>query len=885
MKIKSFVLLVFFVINIFAIPSYAEVEAVIPDEFGEAMEFVQMLGIADFSDSEKADAADPQRVVSRAEFASMIVKMTNQPPTTAENTAFSDVDFYGDYGSAVYTALNLGIVSASYDGLFNPDAPITYETAAKMAVSALGYDKLAKAKGGYPTGYLAVANNLDILSGTDGEFTLCDAVMLISNSLRADVWVVDAVWDDEIVYGSQEGRNLLTENFNLSHAEGIATTAGFHSMNRGYDNNDSKIEINGKFYDCNIIGTEKYLGCYIDVWYNDKSEVAALYPDSINHSVTINAHDIEGYADFVLNTYENDKECKYKISKSYSFVKNGRYFEQSDSDFKFDNGSLTLVDSDGDRVYDLVNAKVYTYINVSAISELDKIVYDTDQPDKSLNLGGDAKTEIRLYDYRAKSYSEADFDSIEVGSLLEILKSHDETLMEITVLAKNKIEGVVEEIAEDYIVADGEKYKIDNHFYNVGCTVKIGENARFSLSSDGTIVVKLSTKDDMKYGYYLGFSENNTALDAVPLVKLLTTTNQVEVYELAEKVILDSEMMPNTSAAIRNKLLFSGAPRYQLIKYAVNSKGKLYAIDTALVAIGENIRTDLEGNDTLTQYVSKGSALYKDSGIIAPFGKFAGGAIFSVPEDLILGNVYPDDFFVCRGTSDLSNDDQIVVDMYDYSEHYVPKAAVLYVMQGAAGTVSVPSHTATPYMVEAVTGTLDRDGGPSVKLTLCSENDYLYYNVTASAYEELLALNKIPSKGDIVRVSLDSYGEVNGIARDVIMNSDGTFTINFTDGVRSNVRDIFTYATGTLTSLGSSALTIDLDQYGNSMTFELVNNKMTYSLGRSKAILYSGEREYVRPISVGDAKTEMVHGLGNEDKVVVCASYLGVKALFVYRNN
>lgn len=885
MRIKSFLLSVLIVLNIFMLPSFAQEEAVLTPGFSEASDFLTMLGIIDFKNSDDDNIYNPGREVSRAEFSSMIVKMINHPLTTAENDTFTDVDFYGDYGSAIYTALNLGIVSVSPDGLFNPQLPITYETAAKMAVSALGYDKLAKTKGGYPYGYITVANELDILDGTDFEFTLYDALLLISNSLRADIWSVGAITGDDIVYRKQEGKNLLTENFRLTYTGGVVTTAGLYSMNKDYNLKENMIEIGGVLYKCATVGIEKYLGFQIDAWYNDKKEVVALFPDSNNTSVTIDADDIDTYSDFTLQTYINGKEGKYKISKSYSFVKNGRYFEQSDDDFKFDNGTLTLVDNNGDRSYDLVVAKVYTYLDVVAINEIDKIVYDTKQPDKTLTLDADTLSNIRMYDYRNNLYSEADFDSIEVGSLLEILQSDDKELTEIVVLSKNKIEGIVQEIGDEYIVLDGASYKVDSHFYKIGDIFTLGEKARFSLSSEGRIVTKISFDDSMKYGYFLNYKASSGALDSAPLIKLLTTTNQIQIFELAENVIFDSEKIPCTGERIRNKLMISDAPRYQIIKYNVDSEDRINVIDTALLSSDGNIRTDLEGNDCLTQYISKGAALYKDSGVIAPFGKFAGGAIFSVPEDLTLGNIYSDDFFVCRGTSDLSNDDQLTIDIYDYTEHYVPGAAVIYVMKGAAGSTATPGDNATPYMVEAVTEALDRDSTPTVKLTLCSETEYLYYTVSSTVYDELLASDKIPSKGDIIRVSLDSYGEVNGIARDVILNSDGTFTINFTDGVRQNVRDIFTYATGTLTSLGSGALTIDKEQYGNSMTFDLVNNKMTYSLARSKAVLYSGEREYVRAINVGDAKTELVHGSGNEDKVVVCSCYLGVKALFVYRNN
>lgn len=884
MKIKSLLLFILIFINTAVIPVSADTETTVTKEFVYASEFLQMLGIADGT-GEDGSVYDPDRTVTRGEFASMVVGMLNVSATVTDDIAFDDVDLGMNYGADIYTVLSLGIVSGSADRLFNPDNAITYETAAKMAVSALGYDKLAKAKGGYPTGYLMVANELDILDGVSRDVTYDDAIILISNSLRADVWVIEAITDDDIVYTKLPGRTLLTENFDLTHTHGVAVTSGIYSINEGHDSRKSLMEINDTVYDCSVDAAEKYLGYRLDAWYNDSAEVVAVYPDSSNVSIEISSQDVENYENFTLKTYTDGKEYKYNISKSYSYVKNGRYFEQSDSDFKFQNGTVTLVDNNGDKRYDLVIARDFTYFNVSAVNELDKVVYDTKQPERVISLNDDTLSIIRSYDYKTQTFAEGDFDSISVGRLLEIAQSDDGGLTEITVLSRNTVEGTITEKSDDYVLIDGVKYKVADHFYNIGDKMTIGEKCKFMLSTDGRIVAKTYSKDDMKYGYYLNYSDNANKLDSRPLIKLLNTSNQIVVYELADKVILDSEKIANSDAKIKNKLMISGAPRYQLIKYSVNADGRVHIIDTSVTSSDGVIDTTLEGNNCLTQYITKGSALYKDSGVIAPFGKFAGGAIFSVPENLTLGNVYSDDFFVCTGTGNLSNDDQLTIDIYDYSEYYVPKAAVIYVMKGAAGAVTTPPYNATTYMVESVSASLDRDGSESVKLTLCDTSGYVYYVVSGSIYEELVQTDKVPHKGDIVRVSLDSYGEVNGIARDVIYNSDGSLKINFTDGVHSSVREIFTYATGKLTALGSGAVTIDKDVYGSSGTFTLVNNKMTYSFTRSKVVLYSGEREYVRAINSGDVRTEMIHGAGNEDTIVVCSSYLGAKALFVYRNN
>ena len=53
----------------------------------------------------------------------------------------------------------VGVTGGIGNGMFGPEDPVTYEQAVKMIVSALGYDLVANNKGGYPTGYLAVASS------------------------------------------------------------------------------------------------------------------------------------------------------------------------------------------------------------------------------------------------------------------------------------------------------------------------------------------------------------------------------------------------------------------------------------------------------------------------------------------------------------------------------------------------------------------------------------------------------------------------------------------------------------------------------------------------------------------------------------------------------
>jgi len=115
----------------------------------------------------------PHNNITRAEFSKIITETILCSNNRIEETQkFEDVDeslWANDY---IYIAKGFGIINGTTATTFEPEANITYEQAIKMIVVALGYDIEAKEKGGYPNGYIAVANDLGILS--DVKFNSAD---------------------------------------------------------------------------------------------------------------------------------------------------------------------------------------------------------------------------------------------------------------------------------------------------------------------------------------------------------------------------------------------------------------------------------------------------------------------------------------------------------------------------------------------------------------------------------------------------------------------------------------------------------------------------------------------------------------------------------------
>lgn len=133
----------------------------------------------------------PDETVTRAQMAAIICRTLgyeDQAQSSMGSTVFNDVA--ADHWASGYinVAQAQQIINGYGDGNYGPEDLVTYEQAVKMIVSALGYDLAAAAKGGYPTGYLAIASAEGITknaNGTVGDAAKRSAIaVLVYNALE-----------------------------------------------------------------------------------------------------------------------------------------------------------------------------------------------------------------------------------------------------------------------------------------------------------------------------------------------------------------------------------------------------------------------------------------------------------------------------------------------------------------------------------------------------------------------------------------------------------------------------------------------------------------------------------------------------------------------------
>lgn len=135
--------------------------------YAEAAEYLNEIGVMQ---GDTQGNFNPSKNVTRAQMAALLCRLIGETDTLAvDGSRFSDVPASYWANSYITKAASLEIINGYQDGSFRPDNVVTYAQAVTMVLNAIGGKKLAEEYGGYPDGYLIVAEANGILNGVTGS--------------------------------------------------------------------------------------------------------------------------------------------------------------------------------------------------------------------------------------------------------------------------------------------------------------------------------------------------------------------------------------------------------------------------------------------------------------------------------------------------------------------------------------------------------------------------------------------------------------------------------------------------------------------------------------------------------------------------------------------
>jgi len=543
------------------------------------------------------DGFDSDGYVTRASFVHTLMQIMKNSSVDI-TLPYTDVASGASYRGAVAGAYQLGIISEASE--FNPDSYITANEAIKMTVSALGMTNHAMISGGYPHGYITVAQRYGVSEGVSvsGDEPLDEESFwfLIKNLLVTPTYEITSVENGNLTL--DKGRTFLDIYFDAYVFEGVINNSAASSLygpnvrtDRGY------IEIEGELF--------KYkgnapLGYFAEAYVCESgggTDEIIFLDLSENIELTINADKVVSVENNKIRYIsDNENEKSANLSDECALIFNGKSRPKYDiSDITVINSHITLISNDTDGKYDVLKVYDGTTMYVDSVN-----IFETVLNDKNygiLDLGSDSDI---LY-YIESDGKEIDFEDIEPGSLATVFKSDDETLFEIKVSTET-VDAKLSELntGENKIYLDGAEYRYSEYFEKYYLdTLLSGKSYSFVLSCNKTVEAVASDSAVMTYAYLIAMS-NPSGLSVDIEFKLCLSNGKIETYKVSEKAMLNGTKIKSTDE-ITSHLKIDGKCNSQLIKVNINKDGVIDKIDTAGANLGM-LTGDEQPYDSLTKF-------------------------------------------------------------------------------------------------------------------------------------------------------------------------------------------------------------------------------------------------------------------------------------------
>ncbi len=372
------------------VPALAE-DTLYDDELTHAFDVLSQLGV--FSEKNNLEI-DLEERVSRGDFILSVMNLIGMEnlPHNEDIEGFSDVTASNKYYNSVMAGVSLGFIHGSGDGSFKPNEKITASAAVKILVSLLGYEDVAQNKGGYPSGYFAKANELNLTDGvsfgSDDRITMRDVIILLYNTILADTLVIDSISGDSVSYSVNDG-GILAQYRGIYKSKGKLLGSSSVLLCSSERPAKGEIIIDNKVYRYAQNNANELMGMSVEYYYDKDDNIIALVDEYEANTVRIiTTEDIVGYSNNKYSYYDGNKLKYINISKDADVAYNGSVLSSFTASYLVPaNGQVKFIDTNGDNSADSVIIDDYDIYVVNGADSQNEIIYDKYIPGKTLNLG------------------------------------------------------------------------------------------------------------------------------------------------------------------------------------------------------------------------------------------------------------------------------------------------------------------------------------------------------------------------------------------------------------------------------------------------------------------------------------------------------------------
>ena len=265
--------------------------------------------------------------VSRSEFAGYLAKINGYDAIVSDSAieVFSDVNEETNNANQIGVLYDMGCISSN--DVFRPDDTILASEAIKMIICSLGYDYIAKQKGGYPFGYVATAQQIGLWNGKDDanvELTKEKMIDLLYDLMHVTLDITSAV---DGIHNSGDPY-FMEKRLDISETQGIVTYNGITGLSGKSNVKSGFVEIDGVRYE-NPNKLDLITGTQVTAYYSYDSvtkERAIIYAflDKSADVLSVNAKDIVSYSQRKYTYYVGDSDRQYtaEISTNCDLIYN-----------------------------------------------------------------------------------------------------------------------------------------------------------------------------------------------------------------------------------------------------------------------------------------------------------------------------------------------------------------------------------------------------------------------------------------------------------------------------------------------------------------------------------------------------------------------------------
>lgn len=541
---------------------------------------------------------NPEANITRIEFLAMVLRMIGleDAAQASKDSALPFTDIPEDHWGRgyAYWAYTTGIIEGVSATQFAPNNNVTYNQAAKMIVSALGWSIAAEKMGGWPNGYLVKAAQLDILDGIDsGERALKreEVARLVFNALTVPMM-------EELNGEYTEGDDALTR-LGCKKYNGIVTST--YDTQTGATLTENMVEISGVRYKTTYFVEGTLLGANVVFYTTDKDgeeTICLVYEKYKGDTLEVKARDILDGTTLSSFVYElNGKTRRESLpGGSLRVVYNGKSvgsLYMTDDILKPESGKVLLRDSDNNGIYDTAIVTEYTTVVAAAVSEYN--VYDKYGNNIDIDID---EEQIKVYLYG----KEASLSDITDGDILSVSKSIDGQKVVINI-NRDSFSGTVisrdDENSTYGIIIDGKEveyylapeYEAAVAGRKAGAEkFELGDSGIFYTNIEGEIAYCTLTErsDDTTYGYLLGAAENS-GIGGSASFKILTLNNKFTVFDTPKNGKIDFGRMVGTNyvyskvnpGEVVDYVVGEYALNQQICAYKLNEEGEITDIQLA----------------------------------------------------------------------------------------------------------------------------------------------------------------------------------------------------------------------------------------------------------------------------------------------------------------